>query len=219
MVDYNKLDSFFSGNIPPTQKDGATRHTKVVRRTKLILPCIAAALLSLLFIIPTLKKDLSKFAIDITRPKAGELEKLHVENTIFFITDKDNKVHNFTADNIDETEPQSKLVKIANPKGMLPINEKAWFDVKSPTGYYNQEENTLTLADNVKIVYSEGMNIDASDITYNFKDFKGYSEKPVKADGFLGKLNAQGLEFNSKTEILIFKGKTNIKIKEESLKR
>jgi hypothetical protein len=219
LVDYKKLDSFFSGNILPSIKDSVTRHTKLVRRAKLILPCIAAALLSLLFIIPALKKDLSKFSIDITRPKAGELEKLHVENTVFYITDRNNNVHNFTADSIDETEPQSKLVRISNPEGILPVSEGVWLDIKSPTGYYNQEQNTLTLTDDVEIFYSAGMNIQVPYVVYDFRNLKGHSSKPVKADGFLGKLDSEGFEFYSQTGVMIFKGKTNIKIKKESLKR
>ncbi|MFR8206612.1 MAG: hypothetical protein ACLU99_09995 [Alphaproteobacteria bacterium] len=75
------------------------------------MPSIAAVLIGLLLVFPSLKKDTRDFKLDITRPKQGELEKLHVENTVFYITDKDNKVNNFLAQNIDETAPGSKIIK------------------------------------------------------------------------------------------------------------
>ncbi len=58
--------------------------------------------------------------MDVTLPKKGELEKLHMEETVFYITDADNKVNNFNADKIDETEPGSKLLKLTNPQGIVP---------------------------------------------------------------------------------------------------
>ena len=222
MVDYKKLDSFFTSDTKKNKRktlSDANIHTKKVSYAKLILPCIAAGLAGLLVIIPNLKQDLSEFSIDITTPRAGELEKLHIEKTVFYITDKSNNVHNFTADNMDETEPGSKLVKITNPEGTMPVNETAWVNIKSQTGFYNQELNTLELNNNVELFYSEGMNIEAPDITFDFKQSKGYSNKPIKGRGFIGDIDAQGFEFYSQTGILVFLGKTKIKIREESLKK
>ena len=43
----------------------------------------------------------------------------NVENTVFYITDKDNKVNNFLAQNIDETAPGSKIIKLTAPEGLI----------------------------------------------------------------------------------------------------
>ncbi len=220
MLDYKKLDSFFENKSGGKKTETAlSKHTKIIRRAKLLLPCLAAAILGLLLIFPQLKQDLQEIAFDITKPQSGELEKLHVQNTVFYITDKNNQVHNFTAENIDETEPGSKLVKIINPEGIIPFNLTEWFNVKSPTGYYNQTAGTLLLDNNIEIFYSEGMDIRLKELTFDFNENRGYSNSKVTADGFLGKLNSEGLEIFSKTGVLIFTGKTHLIIKPEAFKR
>lgn len=219
MFDHEKLDSYFSGKpLSQDSKNSVSRHTRIIRMTKLLLPAIAALLVGLLILFPSLKQTNDEFAIDITYPKKGELEKLHIENTIFYITDKDNKVNNFTADNVDETEPGSKLIKLVNPDGVLPSSNGAWINIKSPTGYYNQETNVLDLVENVDVFYSDGMTSKTEEMTFDFKEGKGYGDKPVTADGVFGKLQSQGFEFYSKQDLLIFTGKTYITVEEESMK-
>lgn len=190
----------------------------MVRHAKLLLPSIAAVLIGLLVIFPMIQKDQKEFLLDITRPKKGELEKLHVEKTVFNITDKDNKVNNLTADNIDETSPGSKLIKLTNPDGVLPAAAADWINIKSPTGYFDQNTNILTLIDDVDIFYSAGMNMEVPEIIFDFNASKAYSDKPVKAQGYIGDLQSEGFELYNKTGIIIFTGKTHIKIKEDRLK-
>jgi len=218
-ADFNKLDSFFqtgdsNGKNKPRKK---LNHGQRVRLAKLTLPCIAAFLLSLLVIIPQLRQQINEIKIDITKPKTGELEKLHVENTIFYITDKNNQVHNITADNIDETEPGSKLIKIINPEATMPSAEDKWLNIKSPIGFYNQETNSLNLTDNVDAFYSDGITMETFDMTYDFKNSKAFGNNPVEAEGFFGDLQSQGFNFYPETGILIFTGKTNINLNEKSM--
>lgn len=217
LFDKNKIESFFNDTTSSPKKEVVTKHTRIIRRTKLLLPCIAAALIGLLIAFPSLQSSYD-FSIDITSPKKGELEKLHIENTIFYITDKDNKINNFTAKNIDETEPGSKLVKLINPEGTLPGSDESWINIKSPVGFFNQTDNILDLTDNVEMFYSDGMNAETEALTFDFNNAKGYGTKPVTAEGTFGNLQSEGFEFYSKKNILIFTGKTNINIREESLK-
>lgn len=216
-ADFNKLDSFFQAEEKPVKERKKLSRAQRVRMVKLILPCIAAFLLSLLVIIPQIRQQVNEIKIDITKPKAGELEKLHVENTIFYITDKDNKVHNITANNIDETEPGSKLIKISNPEATLPSTNNSWLNIKSPTGYYDQEANSLNLTDKVESFYSDGIMMETFDLTYDFKHSLAYGTTPVHAEGFFGDLQSEGFEFNPETGILIFTGKTNINLNEKGM--
>lgn len=64
-----------------------------------------------------------------------------MENTVFYVTDDANRVNNFTADTIDETEPGSKLIKLIRPEGLLPSSDDRWISVKSPVGFYDQNKN------------------------------------------------------------------------------
>ena len=108
MINVDQIDSLFNEDSQKNQrikKSAVQKQTKWVRRAKLVLPSFAAVLVGMLILFPALQQNEKDIFLDITRPKKGELEKLHVEKTILNITDKENKFHNFTAENIDETSP------------------------------------------------------------------------------------------------------------------
>lgn len=223
MVNIEEIDSLFNEEsrkkTSKIQNDtSVSKHSRRVQLAKLILPSFAAILVALLLIFPTLQNNSKEFLLDVTLPKKGELEKLHVEKTVLNITDKKNRVNNFTADNIDETEPGSKLIKLKNPDGVLPTSDIDWINVKSPTGFYNQNANTLTLTDNVEIYYSQGMSVNVFDILYDFKTNIAQSNNKVKAQGEIGDLTSESFEMNTDTGVITFRGKTFIKLREESLK-
>ena len=222
MFDREKIDHYFQEdslrNVKPKTTSSANRHSRIVHWAKLLLPSIAAVLIGTLLIYPSLKTDTKDFKLDITRPKKGELEKLHVENTVLYVTDKNNRINNFVAKNIDETAPGSKLVKLTSPEGMLPVNDTDWANIKAPTGYFDQNQNTMSLTDNVEIFYSEGMSLQTPDATFDFNSSKGFGKNGVTADGYFGSLKADGFEFSTQDDILVFTGHSDITIKEESLK-
>ena len=222
LVNIKEIDNLFneaSQKKPQqTDKNLISKHTQKVNLAKMLLPSVAAILIALLVIFPSLQNNDRSFLLDITLPKKGELEKLHVEQITLNITDGKNRVNNFTSDNIDETTPGSKLIKLKNPDGVLPTSDIDWINVKSPTGFYDQKANTLRLIDNVEIYYSQGMNVNVPDILYDFKTNIAKSDKSVKAQGELGHLTSEAFEMNTETGIVIFKGKTFIKLREDSLK-
>ena len=223
MVDLNKLDSFFNEDSKQqsqkTSEPVLLKHSRFVKLAKLTLPSIAAVLIVLLLLFPSLRQDARDFKLDITRPKQGELEKLHVESTVFYITDKDNKVNNFVASKNAATPPRSKPVKLTKPVGKLPLAKERWINNKAPLGFFNQTNNLLELKEQVEMFYSEGMSIITSSAFFDFNAAKGYGKEPVKGQGFLGDLEADGFEFSTKDDILIFKGHNDITIKEESFSK
>lgn len=220
MFDLQKIDSYFSGEKNLRREDSGYlgRRAKIMRWVKLLLPSLAALLTGLLIVIPGLQNNIDDLAQDVTRPRKGELEKLHMENTVFYITDADNKVNNFNADNIDETEPGSKLIKLINPQGIIPGSDQNWINIQAPIGYFNQNTNILRLIEDVEIFYSNGITAHTTEMFFDFNASKAYGVKPVTTEGEMGDVEAEGFEYYNKQNLLIYTGKTHIKIREESLK-
>lgn len=221
MIDSNQIDDYFYGNksLADSAKDNELDHrSHLIHHIKLILPSLAAVLLGLLIFIPHLEQAKDAVHIDITLPKKGELEKLHMEKTNFYITDSNNKVNNFTADNIDETSPGSKIIKLTNPTGIIPTAKGPWYNIEAPVGYYDQNQETLRLEQNVDVIYSDGMMGHTESLTYNFKTQVATSTTPTHADGTLGSLDSEGFEFYNDKNLIIFTGKTHITIDENNLK-
>ena len=220
MFDFKKLDTFFAEDS--LQKKGTEtnavflRRTRTVRLIKLLLPAVAAALAGLLIILPGLKDRSGDLQLNIPKPKSGELEKLHMENTVFYVTDDKNQVNNFTAETIDETEPGSKLIKLIKPEGLLPSDGNEWISIKSPIGFYDQNKRLLWLDNKVNMVYSDGMTATTQTVFYDSAAAKAYSRTSVDAKGYFGTLKSEGFEYYKNNRVIIFTGKSKIVIRQEN---
>ena len=213
MVDIRKIDAFFNGERPFSEKNSIklNARSKFLRMAKLAMPSLAAVIIGCIMVFPSLKKETILTNTDITMPKKGELEKLHVEKTVFSITNKENKVSNFTADSLDETEEGSKLIKIVNPKGKLPTQKNnEVVNLESKTGYYNQTDKIIEVKDDVKAVYTDGTVILTQSAFYEFDNSFGYGKEDIHAYGTWGKLWSQGFEFYQQNELLVLLGDSKV---------
>lgn len=214
------IDAYFAAtglNKTGNQKKQDKR-ARLIKLIEIAFPSLAAVLLGLLILMPSLKETKDTVKLDITLPKKSELEKLHMEQSDLTITDKSNKVNHFMADNLDETAPGSKVVKLTNPRGNIPSGEKDSYDIRAPVGYYNQNTNTLTLEQNAVLKYSAGMTAKTEKLSYNFGKNYGESTTPTHGEGYLGTLDSQGFKFYKDQNLMIFTGKTHIVIDEKQLK-
>ena len=218
MRDLKKIDSYF---LPPEphnwhEKDSRTHHTKMVRMTKLMLPALAAMLVGLLILLPHLKKNITDMASDIITPLKGELEKFHMENGVFYVTDSKNIVNNFHAETLDETEAGSKIIKLVKPRGTLPTEKQEEIHIKAPVGFFDQNTKLLTLKENVNIDYSGGMTTDTKEMSFDFNHSKAFSNHSVVTKSPNTKINAQGFEFYKNKNLLVYLKKTHIDIHQPS---
>ncbi len=210
MIDSGKLDSFFdnSRSLDLDYSGTPKRGIDWRRLFKIVLPCIAAALLGLMVVMPNIKKsvDLNE---NITMPKKGEMEKLHMEQTVFNTIDSKNRVNKIVADNVDETEAGSQIYKIINPKAIIPT-DKGHTDITADVGYFNQNNNVLELEKNVKAVVEGDTVITTLKANYDFKQEKGWGKDPVFAKGSWGDMQAEAFSYDKITQILVLKGNNRI---------
>lgn len=219
MLDPKEIDNYFNANVlkKKINTSKVARHTRKVMLAKLTLPIIAGMLALLLIVLPNIKDNIKDFGIDFHIGK-GEFEQLNIKKTTMYVTDEKNRVNNFVAQQVQETHVNSKIYNLINPEGMMPLDKQEWINIKSPDGLFNQNTSLLTLANDVEIFYSKGMNISTKEANFDFSKSYGYSNHPVIGDGFIGKINSQGFEYNGKNNILSFIGKTHILIDEDNLK-
>ncbi|MBQ8870901.1 MAG: LPS export ABC transporter periplasmic protein LptC [Alphaproteobacteria bacterium] len=213
MVDVYKIDEFFNGKRPFAEKKAKKQNAKVrfLHILKLVMPSFAAVIIGFIMVFPSLKKESVVLKTDITVPKEGELEKLHIEKTVFSITNEENEISTFTADSLDEIEPGSKIVKIINPKGKLPAGKKGdMADLVAKTGFYNQNEENIKVQDDVKVVYADGSTVLTQSAEYDFNKAFGFGNDDIHAYGTWGKLWAQGFEYYQQDELLVLKGKSKV---------
>lgn len=213
MFDLKQLDNLFNDDSLKKQISAneavLQKQRKRIRIIKICFPAIAAALIGILAVLPNLQER-DEFSIQISKPTRQELEKLHMENTVLYVTDKANRVNSFTAENIDETAPGSQLVKFKNPVGKIPTSDTEWLDITAPTGFYNQKNKLISLNEDVNIKHNSGTVGKTSEMFYDSNKSLAYGSKPTIIEGDSGTINAQGFKYYTNKEHIIFTGKTEI---------
>lgn len=220
MLKPEEIDDYF--HAPAKTKAKANKntlyHSRKVKLAKLVLPSLAGVLAITLLVFPSIKKDADEFALDFVISD-GDIEKLNVEKTTIYLTDKNNRVNNFIASQVNETSAGSQKYNLVSPEAVIPLDNKEWISIKSPGGIYDQQTGILHLKNSVEVFFSKGMNIYTPEAFFNFKDSNGYTNSPIKGDGFIGKIDSQGLELSGKNSTLKFVGKTTLVIDEENIRK
>ena len=210
MIDADKLDSYFENNRTfGFERSDVRRHTTDWRRLfKILLPCLAAGLLGLVIIIPNIRKNVD-LSDNITLPRKNEMEKLHIEQTVFNTVDSKNRVNKIVADSVDEVDAGSQVYEIMHPKAVLPT-DRGQTVITSQKGYFNQNKNILELETEVKAVIDDDTEVTTSKATYDFNSEKGWGKEHVKAVGNWGNMLAEGFSYDKSAQILVLKGNNSI---------
>ena len=155
MFDSKKLDDYFEkAQSVKTNKDmRVLKESGFVRFAKLGFPCVAALLLGLMVVMPNIRKSVD-LSDNITLPRKSEMEKLHIEETVFSASDNKNRISHLIADAVDEVEPHSQKVKLHNPKGDIPIDNGV-VKISADFGFWSQNSNLVELKGNGEAVINE----------------------------------------------------------------
>lgn len=219
MLEPKQIDDYFNASATQNRRleQPLSKHARLVSLAKIALPSVAAVLAVTLLCFPSLKKDAKEFGIDFTITQ-GDIEKLNISKTTIYMTDNQNRVNNFIAEQIKETSAGSQIFSLISPEAFITLDNDEWINVKSPNGTFNQKDTTLQLQNGAELFYSRGMSVKTPEVFFNLKTSEGYSKHPVTGEGFIGDITSEGFRFSGKDDCLTFLGKTHITINQESLK-
>lgn len=216
MFETQKIDIFFSGEknlLDEKEKIFLSRRMKTVRFFKLFLPCFTALLLGLgvvLFDFDTSPESTTLLADE----EKLYFEKFRMKNTVFEITDKENKLSIIKADVVEEANPGEKIYNLAHPDALTHDNNRI-ITLKSQKGAFDQNKQTLHLKENVVANYDKQMEIKTNSGTYDFTKEYGYGNEKVVGFGEKGEFSADKFTFDKKQGIVTLIG--NVFVKNESM--
>ncbi len=210
MSDLRKIDAYFDDKAPIEKYSGDKKAAESgwLKFAKLGFPCLAAALLGVMIVLPSIRKSVD-LRDNVTVPRKNEMEKLHVEETVFSATDSKNRINRLQAVSIDEVEVGSQKVKMIRPSGTIPT-DSGMVDISSDEGFFTQEINLLDLVKNVKAVVDNNTVITTEAASYDFNTDMGYGNVQINAEGDWGTLTADAFNYDKKSEILSLYGHSHL---------
>ncbi len=181
------------------------RYSKFIRWARLILPIIAAIILTVVFTWSNLTNDM------IVPVAGGELSiesigKNELINPRFESRDAEGKPYTITAKRALQAEGTNDMIVLEDPFGEMTINQEQKIAIHADNGAYQQDIQRLLLKDNVKIAHSQGTTLDTAELHIDLKQNQAWTDQDVTAQNQDGTITAKGLRANQIDETLKFIG-------------
>lgn len=197
----NKLDWVTSGE----RRSASEGYTKFVRVMRFILPLVAIALTAVIVLWDEMgarmsKVDQAKFMPEVEQARGEML------NPKFDSTDSEGRPYSITADKATQDQNDPKIMLMQNPESFIKLGQDENMSGRSKSGVYEQEIGKLYLSEAVQLDHSSGYTLQSNELRIDLKTGQAFSDQPVHVEGKMGTIDANGLEADNNSGLVIFKG-------------
>lgn len=133
----------------------AERHSRRVRRLKLLLPATAIAIAALFVVYSYVIPDIP-VAVEVDSASVAE-GKLVMANPKLEGFTKDNRPYSMTAERAVQEFNEQGLVNLEGISAKMPVEAGNWAQVTAERGVYDRAKNTVQLNTNVVVTTTDGM--------------------------------------------------------------
>ena len=188
----------------PRQADYNPKHSLFIRRMRLILPIIAAIIMTVVFAWSNMSDE---NIIPAESPKAPKtIGKNELLNPRFESVDEKAQPYTITADRAQQGSDNEDLIILEKPLADILLNSGNWLAVKSQQGAFLQETQRLLLKGDVEMFHDQGYQMQMTELHVDLDKNTAWSETDVYGQGPAGTLNAKGLKADNIKGNLIFTG-------------
>jgi len=180
-------------------------YSKFVKAMRFMLPLSALILTVIVITWPENDNKIMTIEEQALLPDT-DLAKNELLNPRFESVDKDLNPYTVTATRALQNQENAGFLRLENPNGHMVLKDGQTLKVDALNGTYEQEEEKLFLQDSVKLEHQSGYILTTEELRVDLKKGQAFSDKDVKITGTDGTITATGLDGDTNTEILIFKG-------------
>jgi lipopolysaccharide export system protein LptC len=191
---------------PEQAFDGIARRSQTVSLLKKLLPAGAVLLLIALAIAPNLRLGAATDRVIYhVKSDASAAALSTMRNAQYHGTDQHGQPFTLTAGQANERGADD--IVLAAPEGDITLTSGAWLMLKSDTGVFNQQSQTLAMNGNVTLYRNDGTTMTAPSAAINLHAGTASSTAPVAAQGPFGTLTAaNGFNLTGRGTDVVFNG-------------
>lgn len=182
----------------------ARRHSKRVRRLRVLLPALTAVLLLGPFVASWLASNV-ELPVEVDRVFIDN-GMLTMENARMSGFNSDSQSYEVTAQTAAQELTNPKVVRLTGINGVLRGTAEEGSTLVAERGVYDSTTEMLNLQDNIVVRSNEGYEVFLDTAEVDLKSGRVVSRAPVEIRMISGTVNAQGLEIENKGEIIRFTG-------------
>lgn len=188
------------------------RHSKMVRRMRLIFPVAALAVVVVLM---TWKDDNAPLtAVPREQVSPQTVTQNELVNPKFQSEDTNNQPYTITADKATQNAEDMDTVALQKPVADMTLKSGGWVSLKADNGAYKQSTGNLDLDGQVEVHHDSGYEIRTDKMNINVGGQTIVSDGPVTGHGPAADITANGLQADGNNHTLIFKGPAKLTLHE-----
>ena len=183
------------------------RYSRFVSMMKVILPSLAAALLSLVVIWPQLSSLDSGFNLGFSGIDLKTTDMLAMQNPRYYGTDDNNLPFSVTAVVATQIDAENMVLSLEKPAADLTQKDGGSVILNADIGLFRQKENILDLMGGVDLYKSDGYEMHTESVRLNTKDGSGVGDDPVRGQGPGGTIEGEGIRLWDGGKRIMFTGR------------
>lgn len=187
----------------PPSAGGIARRRIAVVLAKFLLPFCALLLLSALVLWPELDRAAKQVRV-VFRGLVGAVEGATMLDARYRGVDERGRPYTITAERA--RQGTGERVDLTEPKGDLRQENGGWMFIEARQGVLLQKSNQVDLARQVLLYRDDGMTMRTESMAVDFKAGAAAGSQPVRVEGPLGQLEAQGFVLFDKGAVIQFTG-------------
>ena len=203
----------FSFSAQPRRVDAAP--SRLVRGLKLVLPTVAAGLVTLLIAWPQLQEATSE-AGRVKTP-TEETSNLRMRNARFLGSDAKDRPFSVSAATTRQAEGDVNRLELEKPQADITLTNGAWVALVADRGLFDRRANTLSLSGNVELFHDEGYQVRTDEVRVDLKEGLATGDAPVVAQGPAGILSGAGFRVEQAGERILVTGRSHLQLNPRSL--
>jgi len=194
---------------PPAPRALRPRYSRFVGLMKVMLPAVAASLLGLLVVWPSLSPaHRERLAAGQPRVDAARFDTLSIRNPRYYGTDDKNLPFTVTADVATQLDPQNLVVTLERPVADLNRGDGTGIIVDGDTGFYRQKNDTLDMIGHVDFFRDDGYELHTESARIDIAHGGATGDQAVQGQGPAGTVEGQGFTMTDRGHTILVTGRS-----------
>lgn len=188
------------------------RYSALIGVGKYMLPAIGVTVLALALLWPDIMATTRNIAGG-SRISADSVRNMEATNPRYVGTDEKNRPFKLEAKSAQQTPGNTDRVRLVEPKGQMTLENGNWVAVSAKKGEFDQKTRILQLEGDVVVFHDANYTFRTEAATVDTAKSSAWGDRPVKAHGPKGSIEAEGFRVSEKGEVVTFTGRAKVILK------
>ncbi len=182
------------------------RRARVVAALRLILPAVAALLLTVLALWSRFGLDTTSFRLAIGSIDVGNIDSLSMSNAHFEGIDDRKRPFTVSAEKAVQVDEKSDIIDLIQPQADITLEDGAWLSLTADGGRLQRSKKLLDLTGQVNLFHDQGYELHTRNVHVDLANNNAVGNEPVQGQGPAGELTSQGIEVKDSGTRITFLG-------------